>query len=175
MDKFFGTLMAFLGLLMWLTVIVTATDGQYVGAAIIGVVAFALSSWAGKMLARAKHQEVEASLEEIEEGLWATLVGPQELLVRVGLEFYEGHEEKPGQKPSAESRRELKACNIQCPDIHTEVDALAVRTALWNVHVPCWNCGEEAMYDETKCVDCGKKLWQKPLRVHLENITAAGP
>ena len=175
MYRFFGSLVCIFGLFCLLAAAANYFSGDTGGAVIGGIIAFGLMAGGSHLVRKGEAARIESSFEEIEDGLHACLVGPQDLIVRVSPEFHENHEDIPGQKPTAESRRELKHCNVVCPEIVTETDALAVRTALWNVYVPCWNCGEEADYDESKCDYCGKKLWRKPLRVHFERVTAASP
>lgn len=175
MDKFFGTLIAFLGLLMWLTVLVTVTEGEYIGATMIGLVALALSSWAGKMLSRAQAKEDAGSWEEIDDGLMARVIGRNRIEVEAGPEWYHNYEDGPPQKPSGESRQEFKRLKINATGVETEGDALAARTSLWNLHPPCWNCGEPAMTDEAKCLYCEKRLWQKPISLVLRRVSGSSP
>jgi hypothetical protein len=175
MYRFFGGIVVLAGIFFGLMALVGWSTGDTTMAIVVGVIAFGIIGFGGHLMDKGRQQKLEASFEEIEDGLHACLVGPQDLIVRVSPEFHENHEDIPGQKPTAESRRELKHCNVVCPEIATETDALAVRTALWNVYVPCWNCGEEADSEDSKCINCGKKLWQKPLRVHFERVTASSP
>ena len=175
MYRFFGGIVVLAGIFFGLMALVGWSTGDTTAAIVVGVIAFGIIGFGGYLMDKGRQQKLEASFEEIEDGLHACLLGPQDLLVRAGQQFYEDYEDEPGQKPTAESRRELKHCNVVCPEIATETDALAVRTAIWNTPIPCWNCGEEADYDESKCDYCGKKLWKKPLRVHFERVTAALP
>jgi len=175
MYRFFGGFVVLAGMFFGLMALVGWSLGDTGAAIVVGVIAFGIIGFGGHLMNKGQQKKLQASFEEIEDGLYACLVGPQELIVRAGPQFYEDYEERPGQKQTAESRRELKHCNVVCQDVATETDALAVRTALWNTPIPCWNCGEEADYDERKCDHCGKRLWQKPLKVHLERVTAASP
>lgn len=176
MDKFFGKVIGAIALFFWLgAASLYFGEEEIVGAIVLSTIAFALSFWSSRVLARVKHLPKNYHWIELDTGLKARVVGHREIEIQASEEWYETRNDfrpykSDAKRLSKSMLNEFREYNVRTEGVRSNDDGGAVLQAIDEIEFPCWNCGEDVHLDSEKCLTCWKMRNKKPIKVRLVRI-----
>lgn len=104
---------------------------------------------------------------EIDHGLSYRAVDPFRVEVLIEPKWVEACDQAADKrKPKATTKANIAKFNAAA-DCKTESEAWAVLNVLEQMDHFCERCGEDVLWDDKKCSECGGKLWKGPKKLEM--------